>query len=183
MTAVIVVQDLSFTMLAGHGASLLPIRFSGGRALRQRRPACYGSRLRFLAVSPGLISSSSSYSNRTARQFTSNLFAKLLIGLTLASAALAQVNIHALKADLPPEDEIRFHGMTQDSNGSMRYLHKPASIETSEMVISADEIRYDSDTAWAYAQGHVHMEHYLTGDKVNADRAEYNLKSQARRLY
>ncbi len=159
------------------------IRCSYAKALQLGRPACYGSRLRSFVASPDLISHPSSYSNKTAQHFTSKLFAKFFIGLTLASAAIAQVNVHPLKADLPPDDEIRFHGSTQDSSGNMRYLHRPARIETSEMVISADEIRYNSDTAWAYAQGHVHMEHYLTGDKVNADHAEYNLKTQNGRFY
>jgi len=65
----------------------------------------------------------------------------------------------------------------------MRYLHKSARIVTSEMSISADEIQYNSDTDWAYAQGHVHLEHFVTGDKINADHAEYNLKTQSGKFY
>jgi len=65
----------------------------------------------------------------------------------------------------------------------MRLLHKMAKIVTTEMVISADEIQYNSDTDWAYAQGHVHLEHFATGDKINADRAEYNLKTQSGKFY
>ncbi len=90
---------------------------------------------------------------------------------------------HQLKADLPGEDEIRFESITEDSNPPMRLLHKMAKIVTSDMVISADEIQYNSDTDWAYAQGHVHLEHFVTGDKINADHAEYNLKTQAGKFY
>ncbi len=88
-----------------------------------------------------------------------------------------------MKADLPAEGDIRFSAITQDSKENMRYLHKLAVIQTSEMKITADEIRYDSDTAWAYAQGHVHMEHYITGDRIDADHAEYNLKTQNGKFY
>ncbi|HEX5543892.1 MAG TPA: putative LPS assembly protein LptD, partial [Nitrospira sp.] len=90
---------------------------------------------------------------------------------------------HQLKAEVPAEDEIRFEGITQDSNPPMRLLHKMAKIVTSDMVISADEIQYNSDTDWAYAQGHVQLEHFLTGDKINADHAEYNLKTQSGKFY
>ena len=65
----------------------------------------------------------------------------------------------------------------------MRYLHKMAKIETSDFVISADEIQYNSDTDWAYAQGHVHLEHFNTNDKINADHAEYNIKTQTGKFY
>ncbi len=88
-----------------------------------------------------------------------------------------------MKADGPAPDEMIFHSLHMDSNGSMRYLHKPASIETSDFIISADEIQYNSDTDWAYAQGHVHLEHFNTGDKINADHAEYNIKTQSGKFY
>ena len=152
--------------------------------LRPLAPPCYGFRLRSSVVPPPLIRAPSRYSNGANRHFSSKLFLKLFcILLAGGSLAHSQINTHALKADLPPQDEIRFHGLTQDSNGNMRYLHKPASIETSEMMISADEIRFNSDTNWAYAQGHVHMEHYVSGDKVDADHAEYNVKTQMGRFY
>lgn len=66
----------------------------------------------------------------------------------------------------------------QDSNGVMRYLRGAAVLETTEMKITADDIDFNSDTDWAYARGHVHMEHFATGDKVNADHAEYNLRTE-----
>lgn len=75
------------------------------------------------------------------------------------------------------------HAITQDSKGSMRYLHKDARIETSDFELSADEIEYNSDTNWAYAHGHVHLDHFATGDKLNADHAEYNLKTEEGKFY
>ena len=94
-----------------------------------------------------------------------------------------QSSIQSKKADLPAADEIRFEGLHQESNGSMRYIHKPARIVTSDFSLAADEIRFNSDTNWAYAQGHVHLEHFTTGDKINADHAEYNIKTQTGKFY
>lgn len=51
------------------------------------------------------------------------------------------------------------------------------------MSISADEIDYNSDTQWTYAKGHVHMEMFSTGDKLNADHGEYNLKTEEGKFY
>ncbi len=106
-------------------------------------------------------------------------FALFLVG----PAASAQTPVPPKKANLPAENEIQFNAVNQDSNGPWRYLHLEAKIETSDMLITADEIKYNSDTDWAYAQGHVHMEHFNTGDKLDADHGEYNLKTQEGKFY
>ncbi|MBV9303033.1 MAG: LPS-assembly protein LptD [Acidobacteriaceae bacterium] len=98
-------------------------------------------------------------------------------------SAFGQSVAHPKRADLPTENEIRFQAVTQDSNGPWRYLHLEAKIDTSDMEITADQIRYNSDTDWAYANGHVHLEHFATGDKLDADHGEYNLKTQEGRFY
>ncbi|MGI9074884.1 MAG: LPS-assembly protein LptD [Bryobacteraceae bacterium] len=103
--------------------------------------------------------------------------------LALVPTALAQAPAHPAKADLPAENEIRFHAVREDSNGPWRYLHHAAKIETSDMVITGDEIKYNSDTDWAYAEGHVHLEHFNTGDKLDADHGEYNLKTEEGKFY
>ncbi len=96
---------------------------------------------------------------------------------------MAQTATHPAKANLPPENEIWMEGITQDSNQEWRYLKGAAKVQTSEMVISADQIDYNSDTHWAYARGHVHLEHFATGDKLNADHGEYNLETEEGRFY
>lgn len=107
----------------------------------------------------------------------------VLAVLSLHSTMSAQIPEHPAKADLPKENEIRFEAVTQDSNGPWRYLHHAAKIETAEMLITADEIQYNSDTDWAYAHGHVHLEHFENGEKLDADHGEYNLKTEEGKFY
>lgn len=88
------------------------------------------------------------------------------------------------KADLPTEDKIRLYSdEKEESKGALRYLRKNAKIETSDFIISADTIDFNSDTNWAYARGHVHLDHYQTGEKLNAESAEYNIKTQNGKFY
>ncbi|MBV9671004.1 MAG: LPS-assembly protein LptD, partial [Acidobacteriales bacterium] len=99
------------------------------------------------------------------------------------SPGAAQTTARPQKADLPPPDEIRLWGALQDSRSEWRYLKGAAKIETSDFDLTADEIDYNSDTHWAYARGHVHLEHFATGDKLDAAHGEYNLKTQDGTFY
>jgi len=99
------------------------------------------------------------------------------------SHSRGQTTAHPQKADLPAPDEIRMWGALQDSSSEWRYLKGAAKVETNEFDLSADEIDYNSDTHWAYARGHVHLEHFVTGDKLDADHGEYNLKTEEGTFY
>jgi LPS-assembly protein len=102
----------------------------------------------------------------------------------MATWASAQSVPRPLKADLPPEDQIWMSSAgEQESNGEWRYLKSGAKVRTSEMVITADEIDYNSDTQWTYARGHVRLEHYATGEILNADHGEFNLKTEEGKFY
>src|SRR5579875_2700726 len=111
------------------------------------------------------------------------LFFSVFSFLALTQIAAAQSSTRPAKADLPPADEIWMRAVVNDSNNQWRYLKGSAHLETSEMQISADEIDYNSDTAWAYARGHVQMEQFSTGDKLNADHGEYNLQTEEGKFY
>ncbi|HTU44776.1 MAG TPA: putative LPS assembly protein LptD [Bryobacteraceae bacterium] len=101
----------------------------------------------------------------------------------VAHIASGQTSTRPLKANLPPADEIWMKGIVNESDNEWRHLKGSAHLETSEMQISADEIDYNSDTAWAYARGHVQMEQFSTGDKLNADHGEYNLQTEEGKFY
>lgn len=113
-------------------------------------------------------------------------FSKILYGLVLlliTGTVLTAQNAKK-KADLPTEDKIRLYSdEKEESKGVLRYLRKNAKIETTDFIISADSIDFNSDTNWAYARGHVHLDHYQTGEKVDAESAEYNIKTQNGKFY
>ena len=155
------------------------------RSLRPHIASCYGFRLsRFDRSHASPASLSNKNSNFCLEHFSHPmLWMSGFVLFAVLPTASAQAPARPNKADLPPETEIRFQAITQDSNGPWRYLHLDAKIETSDMVITADQIRYNSDTDWAYANGHVHMEHFATGDKLEADHGEYNLKTEEGRFY
>lgn len=172
-------------MLTSHVALVEIISGSPVKALRRCYRSCYGARLKpfvRLDFPPASLSNKNSH-------FCPEHFSILVLPLVAlaffasAEACFAQVPAHPKKADLPAENEMRFHAVTEDSNGPWRYLHHEAKIETSDMVITGDEIKYNSDTDWAYAQGHVHLEHFNTGDKLDADHGQYNLKTEEGRFY
>ncbi len=153
------------------------------KCLRLTGRPCYGFRL---TLSPAL-GPPTSLSIRKVRfcleHFSSKLFFFLGALLLILSPALGQTTARPTKANAPPQDEIWYHSVYEESNGSMRYLRGAAKIELTEFSISADNIEFNSDTNWVVARGHVHLEHFATGDKLDADHGEYNLKSQEGKFY
>lgn len=146
--------------------------------------SCYGSRLNTSRFGHTL---SVQRSNRIwsvclehFSSFLLFLFAAFL--LTAPTKTRAQAP-SSTKANLPAKDEIKMYGVLQDSNNEWRHVKGAAKIETSEILITADDIQYNSDTHWAYAKGHVHMEMFSTGDKMNADHGEFNLETEEGRFY
>jgi LPS-assembly protein len=93
----------------------------------------------------------------------------------------------AVPADVPAPNDTRFYAYTQESRGQWKYLRSargmPARIVTSQFSIEADEIDYNSGTHVAVARGHLKFEHFLNGDKIQADHGVYNLQTQEGKFY
>ena len=181
-------------MLASHVAMCAELRCQcAAKSLRLSEPSCYGFRLissSALHIPPVecLAATPVQVCNRILAFCLEHFAAKLFVfAAALISVFLprieAQGPIHPLKANLPAKDEIWYGAVLQDSNGPIKKLQGDAYVETSEMKISADEIDFNSDTDWAYAHGHVHMDHFMTGDKINADHAEYNIQTEEGKFY
>ena len=171
-------------MLARHLKSFALALFNSSRTLLPHGRACYGFRLK-PRPAPQILPVS--LSNRKCRVCLEHFSLKLFFFLGIAIAGvvpntLAQ-SAGSQKANLPPESEIWMEALHKDSNDPWDDLKGAAKVQTSEMVITADEIRYNSDTHWTYAYGHVHMEQFSTGDKFNADHGEYNLQTEEGKFY
>jgi LPS-assembly protein len=172
-------------MLASHLALVAIVYALVKQSLRLYGRAWYGRRLQRPLLTPTPpVSLCTRKGNICREHFSPKLFFSLVaLVLGLMDSAVAQSANHPVKANMPAENEIWMSGVVQDSNNEWRFLKGAAKIQTSEMVISADRIDYNSDTAWAYARGHVHLEHFATGDKLNADHAEYNLRTEEGKFY
>src|SRR5579884_928446 len=167
-------------MLASHLAFIAICPNKTRKLLRRQQPACYGFRLS-LQILP--VSVSTRKLKFCLEHFLYKLLFSICVLLLLDGRAPAQENKPPTKPDIPAQDELIFDAVTQESNGEIRLLHGAARVVTSDFSISADEIRYNSDTNWAHAQGHVHLEHYATGDKLDAEYGDYNIKSQEGKFY
>ena len=65
----------------------------------------------------------------------------------------------------------------------MHKLRGAAVVETTEMLISADEIDYDQEKGYAEARGNVKFDHYAGGEHLEADKVEYDLKNETGNYY
>ena len=116
--------------------------------------------------------------------FSRNLFFLLATAIFLTAwPCLAQNSLGTNKADIPPLDETWYGAVHQDSQPEWKYLKGDARVRTSQMTISADEIDFNTDTDWTYARGHVRLEHFATGDVLNADHGEYNIRTEEGKFY
>jgi LPS-assembly protein len=106
-----------------------------------------------------------------------------LLNLAILHPLSAQNVVTRDKANMPGTDEIDLGAVTQSDESEWKYLKGAAFVHTTEMSISADEIDFNSDTNWTYARGHVRLEHYASGDILNADHAEYNIRTEEGKFY
>ncbi len=88
-----------------------------------------------------------------------------------------------LRTDAPGPNDIVVRGVTQEVQGNKRFLRGNVELETTDLLLKADEIDYDTETGAAEARGHVHYENFTSGEILYCDRAEYNLESQEGRFY
>ena len=71
----------------------------------------------------------------------------------------------------------------QEAEGPWRRFRGNVKVETYEMKLQADEIDYNSDTAELHARGNVKFEHFFNGDKMECDRADYNIDDETGKFY
>ncbi len=78
-----------------------------------------------------------------------------------------------------PADEWNIRGIEQEAVGRMRRVTgNPAEIETSDMLLRANEIDYDEKTGDIVAAGNVYFNHFEKNEQLWASRAEYNTDSR-----
>ncbi len=68
--------------------------------------------------------------------------------------------------------------LTKWADGPAYHLRGSASLQTTELQLWADELDYNEETGEAQARGNVHYQHFLRGEELWADEAEYDLKKE-----
>lgn len=91
--------------------------------------------------------------------------------------------IKPIRPGAPEPNMVRVYGITQEADGSIYHLRGNAQVETTDMLLQADEIDYNRDTAQAEARGHVRFQSFTNGEKLYADRVEYNVDDQTGKFF
>lgn len=71
----------------------------------------------------------------------------------------------------------------KEVDGAKYHLRGTTSIETTEILLEADEIDYDSDTGLAEARGHIHFLNKIRQERMWAARADYDMKRHQGTFY
>ena len=87
------------------------------------------------------------------------------------------------RPEAPDAEHVLIRSVTQEVEGPIRRLRGSVRVETSDMVLLADEIDYNSDTGDVDARGHVRYEHFARGEKLECNRAEYNVDKETGKFY
>jgi LPS-assembly protein len=88
-----------------------------------------------------------------------------------------------LRENAPPPDQVFVRAVTQEAEGSKYKLRGSAVVETTEMILKADEIDYDQEKGYAEARGNVKFDHFAGGEHLEADKVEYDLKNETGKYY
>ncbi len=88
-----------------------------------------------------------------------------------------------MRPNAPGPNDVLIRAVTQEADGNLRHLRGKAEVETTDMLLKADEIDYNVETGDAEARGNVQFEDFSKGDKMTADRAEYNIEAQTGKFY
>ena len=103
--------------------------------------------------------------------------------VTVFSAQGQQLKSRTPPPGAPEKNWINVDAVNQEVDGPWRHLRGSARVETNDSLLTADEIDYNSETAKALARGHVHFEHYVNGDVMDCDHAEYDLDEESGKFY
>lgn len=104
-----------------------------------------------------------------------------------APAGLVSTNpnvpVHVPSPNAPDAEHVFIESVTQEADGPIRHLRGMVRIETTDMLMRADELDYNADTGDVQARGHVYFENFQRGEKINCDRADYNIDSETGKFY
>ncbi|MCC6862572.1 MAG: LPS-assembly protein LptD [Bryobacterales bacterium] len=87
------------------------------------------------------------------------------------------------RPNAPPRDVVDVRAIYQVGEGPWMHLRGKAQIETTEMLLEADEVDYNQETGEAEARGNAHFRHFERQEELWAERVEYNVKEETGKFY
>ena len=85
--------------------------------------------------------------------------------------------------DLPGREYISVQAITQEAEGQVYRLRGAAKLETTEVLLKADEIDFDEAAQYAEARGNVHFINFAGGEELFADKVEYYIGEERGKYY
>ena len=153
--------------------------------MRRHSSSCYGLRLKpFVKADNSSVSLSIRFVRFCHEHSCTFLIFLFYVAVTLLSTPLLAQQKAEIPTQAPGPDQTRFFAdQTQESRGDWKYLRGGCKILTQEEEVDADEIDFNQVSNIAYLRGHVKYQNFLKGDKVEAVRGEYNLRTQEGTFY
>jgi len=87
------------------------------------------------------------------------------------------------RINVPGPGDVIIRSTTSKVEGKRYILRGNAQVETTEVLLSGDEIHYDEDSGLAEAWGNVTYTSFVRGDQLRADRVEYSLRDETGKFY
>ena len=95
----------------------------------------------------------------------------------------ANKKVRVPRPNVPDSSTVYVEAVTKEYVNGIYHLRVAVHIETTEMLLKADELDWNQDTGEVEARGHVHFEHFERGEKMDCDRAEYNIDDETGKFY
>jgi LPS-assembly protein len=107
------------------------------------------------------------------------------LALPAPAAALppSQLKPGSPPPDAPPLNFFDVEALTQEVDGPVRKMRGAVRLQTTEMVLYADEVDYNAETTDFEARGNVHFKHFVRNEEIWASRVEYNLDEETGKFY
>ncbi len=106
----------------------------------------------------------------------------LLSGIAFCQPAQPRPR-YARSSPPPSRDEIFVEAVTQNKEGPWHRLRGHARLETSEILLLADEMDYNEDTGYAEARGNAYLRRFETGEELWAEKVEYSVRELTGKFY
>lgn len=91
--------------------------------------------------------------------------------------------IRTPRPNAPDANSVYIEAVNKELVGHVYHLRSAVHVETTDMLLKADELDWDQDSGEVEARGHVHFEHFARGEKLDCDKAEYNMNQETGKFY